>query len=143
VPEGHTVHRPALRHQRCYAGAPVAVSSPQGRTSCGLEPDYATLRKPGKDDSDLFMLHFNNLMVTSMGATAAANVTMQIHTVGEFDVCRVHVRPSGFPVDGKVVVDKAGQMIKTMAFYVRTSNSTLTLDDEEKAKYVLTRWPTG
>ncbi|MGH3932263.1 MAG: Fpg/Nei family DNA glycosylase [Pseudonocardiaceae bacterium] len=31
MPEGHTVHRLALRHQRCYAGSPVAVSSPQGR----------------------------------------------------------------------------------------------------------------
>ncbi|MCA1674530.1 MAG: Fpg/Nei family DNA glycosylase, partial [Actinobacteria bacterium] len=31
MPEGHTVHRLALRHQRCYGGAPVAVSSPQGR----------------------------------------------------------------------------------------------------------------
>lgn len=31
MPEGHTVHRLALRHQQCYGGASVAVSSPQGR----------------------------------------------------------------------------------------------------------------
>lgn len=31
MPEGHTTHRLALRHQRCYAGSPVEVSSPQGR----------------------------------------------------------------------------------------------------------------
>lgn len=31
MPEGHTTHRLAQRHQDCYAGAPVAVSSPQGR----------------------------------------------------------------------------------------------------------------
>jgi endonuclease VIII len=31
VPEGHTLHRLARLHQRRYAGAPVAVSSPQGR----------------------------------------------------------------------------------------------------------------
>ena len=30
MPEGHTLHRLARLHQRRYAGAPVAVSSPQG-----------------------------------------------------------------------------------------------------------------
>jgi endonuclease-8 len=31
VPEGHTLHRLARLHQRRFGGAPVAVSSPQGR----------------------------------------------------------------------------------------------------------------
>ena len=31
MPEGHTLHRLARLHQRRYAKAPVAVSSPQGR----------------------------------------------------------------------------------------------------------------
>ncbi|WP_460015525.1 DNA-formamidopyrimidine glycosylase family protein, partial [Mycobacterium avium] len=31
MPEGHTLHRLARLHQRRYAGAPVAVTSPQGR----------------------------------------------------------------------------------------------------------------
>ncbi|HEX2289239.1 MAG TPA: Fpg/Nei family DNA glycosylase, partial [Pseudonocardiaceae bacterium] len=31
MPEGHTTHRLAGAHQRCYGGSPVAVSSPQGR----------------------------------------------------------------------------------------------------------------
>jgi endonuclease VIII len=31
VPEGHTLHRLARLHRRRYGGAPVAVSSPQGR----------------------------------------------------------------------------------------------------------------
>lgn len=33
MPEGHTLHRLAELHQRRYGGAPVAVSSPQGRFS--------------------------------------------------------------------------------------------------------------
>ena len=33
MPEGHTLHRLARLHQRRFAGAPVAVSSPQGRFS--------------------------------------------------------------------------------------------------------------
>jgi endonuclease-8 len=31
VPEGHTIHRLANRHEEWFAGQPVAVSSPQGR----------------------------------------------------------------------------------------------------------------
>jgi endonuclease VIII len=31
MPEGHTTHRLARRHQQCYGGSPVVVSSPQGR----------------------------------------------------------------------------------------------------------------
>ena len=31
MPEGHTLHRLALLHQRRYAGSPVRLSSPQGR----------------------------------------------------------------------------------------------------------------
>jgi endonuclease-8 len=31
MPEGHTIHRLARLHQRRFGGAPVAVSSPQGR----------------------------------------------------------------------------------------------------------------
>jgi endonuclease VIII len=31
VPEGHTLHRLARRHQKLFAGRPVGVSSPQGR----------------------------------------------------------------------------------------------------------------
>ncbi|WP_019809455.1 Fpg/Nei family DNA glycosylase [Saccharomonospora halophila] len=35
MPEGHTLHRLALLHRRRYVGAPVAVSSPQGRFAAG------------------------------------------------------------------------------------------------------------
>ncbi|PTR43516.1 endonuclease-8 [Rhodococcus sp. OK611] len=35
MPEGHTLHRLAREHQRHFAGAPVRVSSPQGRFESG------------------------------------------------------------------------------------------------------------
>jgi endonuclease-8 len=37
VPEGHTLHRLAASHRRCYVGLPVAVSSPQGRFAADAE----------------------------------------------------------------------------------------------------------
>ena len=72
----------------------------------GLASDYLSLHKAGKDDRDLFRLHLGNIVSQSMGEAAAANMTAQIHTVDGADVCRVHVRPSGFPVDATVIVDK-------------------------------------
>ncbi|HEY0487686.1 MAG TPA: DNA-formamidopyrimidine glycosylase family protein [Mycobacteriales bacterium] len=35
MPEGHTIHRLAREHRRLFGGAPVAVSSPQGRFAAG------------------------------------------------------------------------------------------------------------
>ena len=37
MPEGHTLHRLARRHQRQYAKREVAVSSPQGRFASSAE----------------------------------------------------------------------------------------------------------
>jgi endonuclease VIII len=44
MPEGHTLHRLARLHQRRFAGAPVAVSSPQGRFSCSAVDGRVLLR---------------------------------------------------------------------------------------------------
>jgi len=43
MPEGHTLHRLALLHQRRYAGSAVSVSSPQGRFAGWSTVDGRTL----------------------------------------------------------------------------------------------------
>lgn len=45
MPEGHTLHRLARLHQKRFAGAPVAVSSPQGRFSDAAAVDGLVLRR--------------------------------------------------------------------------------------------------
>jgi type I restriction enzyme R subunit len=45
-------------------------------------------------------------MTAAFGAAAATNVTCQSHTVDGLDLARVHAKPSGFPVDAKVTIDK-------------------------------------
>ncbi len=107
----------------------------------GIDSDYATLRKDGKDDRDLFQLHLGQIITSSMGAAAATNVTTQIHTVDGLDIARVHVRPSGVPVDATVtVVDKQGQHTKKTAFFVRVNNGTKELEDAERSKFTAGRW---
>ncbi len=107
----------------------------------GLASDYASLRKPGKDDRDRFLLHLNQLLIDAMGETAASAVTAQLHTVSGGDLCRVHVPPSTFPVEAKVVVEKKGQLETKTAFYVRIGNGTREITDpSERQKYIASRW---
>ena len=63
----------------------------------GLESDYASLRKDGKDDRDVFQLHLNQVLVNALGEAAAAEVTTQMHTVdgaGPVPRARAGPRPS-------------------------------------------------
>jgi type I restriction enzyme R subunit len=108
----------------------------------GLDNDYATLRKPGKDDSDLFLLHLNQLIENAVALAAAANVTTTVHQVDGHDICRVHVEPSGHPVEAEVtVVDAKGQFGRAKRFYVRLNNGTRAIDDDrERDRYIAQRW---
>jgi type I restriction enzyme R subunit len=107
-----------------------------------LDSDYATLRKPGKDDRDLFGLHLNQAFINSVGMAAAANMGQEILSVVGKDLCRVHVKPSSFPVEATVVeVDKDGQHQKKRLFYGRFGNGTRAITDpSERERYQLQVW---
>jgi hypothetical protein len=52
------------------------------------------------------------LGVGQCGKAAATDVTMHIRAVDGKDLCRVHVRPCGFPVEATVTVDaKPGRLL--------------------------------
>jgi len=125
-------------------GGTLLIGVADDGTVHGLDSDYESLRKAGKDDRDRFLLHLNQLVVTSMGETVASNLTSQIHTVDGHDLCRVHVPPSPFPVEASVVIDKNGQFEKKTAFYVRIGNGTREITDAaERHKYLASRWGTS
>jgi endonuclease-8 len=54
MPEGHTLHRLARLHQRRFGGAPVAVSSPQGRFVDSAVVDGRVLRRTSVWGKHLF-----------------------------------------------------------------------------------------
>jgi type I restriction enzyme R subunit len=122
-------------------GGTLLIGVADDATVCGLATDYASLHTEGKDDRDRFQLHLTNIVGAALGDAAVTNVSVQMHTIGGADVCRVHVSPSAVPVEARVTVERAGQLVRKVAFFVRTGNSTKELDDAEKAKYVLGRWP--
>jgi len=54
MPEGHALHRLARLHQRRFAGAPLAVSSPQGRFTDAAVVDGRVLRRASAWGKHLF-----------------------------------------------------------------------------------------
>ena len=126
-------------------GGTLLIGVSDDGTVFGLDSDYASLTKAGKDERDLFALHLHQKVLNSMGAGAATNVGCEMLEVGGEDLCRVHVKPSGYPVEAEVVeVDKKGQHAKKKRFYVRVGNGTRALDDpEERERYRLQIWGTG
>lgn len=64
MPEGHTTHRLARRHQRRYGGFPVAVSSPQGRfATAAAVLDGRVLRHAEALGKHLFHVYAADLVV--------------------------------------------------------------------------------
>lgn len=102
----------------------------------GLDHDYETLRRDGRDDRDVFVLHLTQLLVTAFGEAAASQVKVTIDSVDGRDVARVHAPPSGFPV----FQEHKGER----TLWVRFNNATRGVTDPaEIDRYLSIRWPAG
>ncbi|HEX9123268.1 MAG TPA: Fe-S cluster assembly protein SufD [Actinomycetota bacterium] len=99
-------------------GGTLVIGVADDGSIVGLDHDYMTLHREGRDDADRFVLHLNQLVENAVGLAAAANVTTSIHHVDGHDLCRVHVEPSGHPVEAEVTVaDERGQHGTKRQFY--------------------------
>ncbi len=123
-------------------GGTLLIGVANDRSIVGLDGDYATLRKEGRDDSDLFQLHLTQVIENAAGQAATANVSSEILTVDGREVCRVHVDQCGHPVRAKIAtVDAKGQHAVKEAFFVRYNNATREITDErEIERYISQRW---
>jgi type I restriction enzyme R subunit len=122
-------------------GGTLLIGVNDDGTPSGLTGDYASLRKPGKDDRDLFQQHLSNIVYASTGAAIGGLISVQMHTVDGLDICRIQVPPSATPVDATVTLDAKGKLVKKRVFYVRIGNTTREADENEKAKHILNHWP--
>jgi len=80
------------------AGGTLLIGVADDASTVGLDGDYVSLAKEGKDNADLFQLHLTQIVQASMGDAAASNASTQIHTIDGKDLCRVHVKPSTSPL---------------------------------------------
>ena len=107
----------------------------------GLDSDYASRSDATQNARDWFQQHLANIVASSMGDAAAANVRPQLHHVDGHDICRVQVDPCGFPVEAKVIYQKPnGPKEARTEFFVRIANGTRALDVVQRERYVAQRW---
>ncbi|WP_137723626.1 Fpg/Nei family DNA glycosylase [Prescottella subtropica] len=59
MPEGHTLHRLAREHRRRFVGAPVRVSSPQGRFDAGAAAVDGRILERSEANGKHLLLHFD------------------------------------------------------------------------------------
>lgn len=114
-------------------GGILLVGVADDRKVLGLEPDYTTLRKPGRDDRDAFEQHLVQTVIKYLGEATVAFFTVTFHDINGQDVCQVTVEPSGHPI---YLQDN-----NESTLFVRAGNSTRPLPVHEAVRYVVTRWP--
>nr|WP_246372547.1 ATP-binding protein [Gordonia humi] len=104
----------------------------------GLDPDYGTLRTP---DADRYELWLRDLLVSTLGQNAAAQVAVAVEDIARDGVtrpvCRMRVTASPRPMYLRPGKNAAPE------FWVRTGNSSRQLTVDETADYVMLRWPLG
>jgi uncharacterized membrane protein YeaQ/YmgE (transglycosylase-associated protein family) len=99
----------------------------------GLAPDLALMKSP---DLDRYELWLRDLLVTTLGATAAANVRVEFPRVDGVTICALRVPASARPV----FLRAKG---KPPAFLARVGNSTRELPVDEALAYVANHWRIG
>ena len=120
-------------------GGTLLIGVDDAGVPLGLAPDFGTLKSA---DADRFELWLRDLITSSMGQNAAAQVGVEfaeLHDAAGVPalVCRVTATPSPRPV-----YLRAGKAASP-EFWLRTGNSTRQLSVDEAADYVNHRWPMG
>jgi ATP-dependent Lon protease len=95
----------------------------------GIEVDYRTF---GRGDRDRWENWLTTLLEVNLGKPAVAQVAMAFERLGDHDVCRLEVQPSGRPV--YVTTGKNADL------YVRLNNSTRLLNTAEAVEYIGAHW---
>ena len=94
MPEGHTLHRLAREHQRYFAGAPVRVSSPQGRFEAGAAIVDGRVLERAEANGKHLLLHFEGDRVVHVHLGLYGRFTFAALPLGE-PVGQVRMRTIG------------------------------------------------
>ena len=91
----------------------------------GLDKDYNTLKKFGKD---YFEIHLRNLIISSIGKEILNFINIEFHSLDNREIAIITMLPSENPVFVR--------NNNKWAFYVRFGNSTQPLDIKEAVYYI-------
>jgi len=96
----------------------------------GLDRDYRSFQK--RSNRDGFLLKLSSLISRDIGKGFHKFITIDIQTVGDFDICRVTITPADKPA----FVKKKGNE----EFYIRTSAASVPLSLSESHEYIRSHW---
>lgn len=101
----------------------------------GLEKDFSTFTTPDTNKFDKFKLHLTDLIGTYLGQSVGTMVKVQFESIEGKTIAKVQVKPSSSPIYLK-------RRDKLQEFFVRSSNSSRSLDMEDAHKYIRDHWKT-
>ncbi len=111
-------------------GGVLLIGVDDDRNAIGLEHDYRTFKKPGRDSFANFL---RTLLLDAYEKDVSRLIGIDFHDITGEDVCRVRIGPSSRPVFVKG--GGSGEV-----FYLRTGNSTRALKPRELYEYSKVRW---
>ncbi len=113
-------------------GGTLLIGVADDGTVLGLDDDYQLLRQP---DADRYQLWLRDLLSTTLGAPAAAQVDIGFHRIAGHEICLLRV-----PAARRPVFLRAPKQAGTQ-FVARIGNSTRELSGQEMLHYAVARWP--
>jgi|GEM_PF-2990451 len=110
-------------------GGVLLIGVDDGRNPIGLDQDYRTFKRPGRDGFANFL---RTLLLDAYEKDVSRLIEIDFHDVAGKDICRVRIGPSPRPVFVKEGPNEV--------FYLRTGNSTRPLKPREFYEYLKVRW---
>ena len=95
----------------------------------GLDKDYQTLKKPGRDGFEQLLM---SMIASNLGADICQFVRVMFHDLEGHDICRLIVLPATRPV--------FMQQGNSPKLYLRTGGGTRELNVQEAMDYMKARW---
>ena len=111
-------------------GGALLIGVDDSRGIAGIENDYRTLAKPGRDG---FELHLTHLIASAIGKEQCLQTSVSFHDREGRDICMVQVEPAAKPA-----YVSEGQESR---FYIRTGNQTQPMGTKEAVDYIVGHWP--
>jgi hypothetical protein len=116
-------------------GGTLLIGVDNSGEALGLEADYLSLQKEGRDVRDTFQLHLTNLLARALGEPALAFVTSTCHSIRRRDVCQIVVEASDHPI----YVTEG----ESSVFHLRMGAQTRALSLQHTVQYVASHWGDG
>lgn len=113
-------------------GGQLLIGVRDDHSVAGLGPDYATLRKQDRDGLELWLRQHLDV---NLSASIVKLVRIVFERVGDADIARITVAPSGKPVFAKGLEGNEHN-----EFWVRVGNQTKQLHGDEMFVYHNTHW---